>query len=188
MWKTRSQGRAGISSLPDQEEPCHLCHQTVREAAGCTSCHWRGQDLHGLLPRAGATVPRKEKRHGRERHQLQLYPVLCPGHVAPLLSSLLSGYKTELSHPFWLIFKAHAVQAPSLAHCISNKAIIKEDGSGIHRFLPATCAQARCPVGTCGLQLFTENPIPVVSISMGARERPPSHPATGSHMATHSPK
>lgn len=128
--KNRPRGRAGTSSLPDPEAPCHLCW-AVREAAGCTFCRWRGTSL--------ATVPGEGKRGmWEEKAPAQALPGSVPraGHSLALPDSL--GTKPSCPNPF----------APRSRSCYSASQ------PGKHRSRPATCAQAGCPAGTWGLELF----------------------------------
>lgn len=95
------------------------------------------------------TQGRKEK-YGMERHWPQPNLALCLGRITAPLSSSLSGDKTELCHPFWLMFKVSVAQAPRLAHLTSGKAIRKADGSGIHTFPASHLCVGRCPIGAWG--------------------------------------
>ena len=102
MWETRPRGRAGTSPLPDPEAPRHLC-RAMREAVYSARCvAGGGKTGHGAQGR-------KERGVGGA----PLSPALCPGHVTPLLSPPLSGYKTELSHPSCLMFKVPLLSLPA---------------------------------------------------------------------------
>jgi len=138
-WKIRPQGRSGTSSLPDPEAPRHLSHRAVREAAAAHSVAGGGRSGHGARGKRGvwegkATAPALPGSVPRACHSSALTPTPCVQNraVPPLLPRV----------------QGLAAQAPSLAHHTSSKSTIKANGSGIHRFLPATRAQAGCPTGT----------------------------------------